>query len=85
VGPRPEQPRIFAELRSQIPRYQDRQRVLPGITGWAQVNQAYDQTTDDVRRKIEFDLEYIEQESPLQDLKILLYTLPAVMVRRGGW
>lgn len=83
VGPRPEQPRIFAELRQQIPNYQQRQRVLPGITGWAQVNQSYDRDTEDVKRKVEYDLEYIEQESPLQDLKILLYTVPAVFSRRG--
>src|SRR3954469_7585354 len=42
VGPRPERPGIFAELRDSIPQYHLRQRVMPGITGWAQVNQAYD-------------------------------------------
>lgn len=85
VGPRPEQPRIFAELRERIPNYQRRQRVLPGITGWAQVNQPYDSCMDDVRRKIKYDLEYVERCSPLEDVKIILYTLPAVVVKRGGW
>jgi lipopolysaccharide/colanic/teichoic acid biosynthesis glycosyltransferase len=85
VGPRPEQPRIFAELRVQIPDYGKRQRVLPGITGLAQINQAYDRSMDDVRRKVDYDLEYIQRESPLQDLRILLFTLPAVVVKRGGW
>jgi lipopolysaccharide/colanic/teichoic acid biosynthesis glycosyltransferase len=85
VGPRPEQPRIFAELRDRIPEYERRQRVLPGITGLAQIRQPYDQTVEDVRRKVGFDLEYIDRESPFQDLKILLATLPAVMVKRGGW
>lgn len=85
VGPRPEQPRIFAELRDRIPNYERRQRVLPGITGWAQVNQPYDSCMDDVRRKIKYDLEYIERCSPLEDVKIILYTLPAVVVKRGGW
>jgi lipopolysaccharide/colanic/teichoic acid biosynthesis glycosyltransferase len=85
VGPRPEQPRIFAELRDRIPHYERRQRVLPGITGWAQVNQPYDSCMDDVRRKIKYDLEYIERCSPLEDVKIILYTLPAVVVKRGGW
>ncbi len=85
VGPRPEQPRIFADLRERIPEYERRQRVLPGITGWAQVNQPYDSCMDDVRRKVMYDLEYIDRCSPLEDLKIILYTLPAVVVKRGGW
>lgn len=85
VGPRPEQPRIFADLRSEIPEYEKRQRVLPGITGWAQVNQPYDSCMDDVRRKVMYDLEYIERCSPLEDVKIIMYTLPAVVVKRGGW
>lgn len=85
VGPRPEQPRIFAELRDQIPHYDKRQRVLPGITGLAQINQHYDRCLDDVKRKVDFDLEYIRKVSPFQDLKILLATLPAVVWKRGGW
>jgi lipopolysaccharide/colanic/teichoic acid biosynthesis glycosyltransferase len=85
VGPRPEQPAIFAQLREQIVEYQGRQRVLPGITGWAQINRAYDSCLDDVREKLSYDLEYIRQCSALADLKIMLLT-PAVMLgRRGGW
>jgi lipopolysaccharide/colanic/teichoic acid biosynthesis glycosyltransferase len=85
VGPRPEQPRIFALLRDQIEDYEARQRVLPGITGWAQVNQNYDRNTDDVRRKVGFDLEYIRRQSWFEDVKILLRTIPAVLLKRGGW
>jgi lipopolysaccharide/colanic/teichoic acid biosynthesis glycosyltransferase len=85
VGPRPEQPTIFASLREQIKEYQRRQCVLPGITGWAQINLAYDSSVDDVREKLNYDLEYIRQRSPFEDLKIMLLT-PAVMLgRRGGW
>jgi lipopolysaccharide/colanic/teichoic acid biosynthesis glycosyltransferase len=84
VGPRPEQPRIFALLRDQIPNYELRQRVLPGITGLAQVNQAYDTSTDDVRRKVRYDLEYIERRSPVEDVRIMLMTFPAVL-RKRGW
>src|SRR6185312_3655925 len=62
VGPRPEQPTIFARLRDEIDRYQERQRVRPGITGWAQINQQYDSSVDDVRRKVQFDLEYIARQ-----------------------
>jgi lipopolysaccharide/colanic/teichoic acid biosynthesis glycosyltransferase len=85
VGPRPEQPRIFAVLRDQIPNYEARQRVLPGITGLAQVSQAYDTSTDDVRRKVGFDLQYIERQSPLEDLRIIALTLPAVVWKKTGW
>jgi lipopolysaccharide/colanic/teichoic acid biosynthesis glycosyltransferase len=85
VGPRPEQPSIFVYLREQIQGYQRRQRVLPGITGWAQINRSYDSSVDDVREKLGYDLEYIRRRSALQDFKIMLLT-PAVMLgRRGGW
>jgi lipopolysaccharide/colanic/teichoic acid biosynthesis glycosyltransferase len=84
VGPRPEQPDIFMELREQIDRYQDRQRVLPGITGWAQVNQKYDSCIDDVRRKVEYDLEYAHRQSVWEDLRIMVRTLPVVAFRNDG-
>lgn len=85
VGPRPEQPAIFARLRVQIDRYPERQRVRPGITGWAQINQCYDRSIDDVRSKLERDLEYISRQSFLEDLKIMVRTLPVVIGKRGAW
>ena len=85
VGPRPEQPTIFAELREQIPGYGARQRVRPGITGWAQINQHYDTCLDDVKRKVNYDLEYVARQSLAEDLKIMLRTVPTVALRRGGW
>jgi lipopolysaccharide/colanic/teichoic acid biosynthesis glycosyltransferase len=85
VGPRPEQPAIFVYLREQIEGYQRRQRVRPGITGWAQVNQGYDQSVEDVRRKVAYDLEYIRRQSALEDLRIMLRTIPVMVFRRGGW
>ena len=85
VGPRPEQPAIFVYLREQIEGYQRRQRVRPGITGWAQVNQAYDRSVDDVRRKVAFDLEYIRSQSARGDLRIMLRTLPVMLFGRGAW
>ena len=87
VGPRPEQPDIFVYLRERIEGYQRRQRVRPGITGWAQVNLPYDRTDDDVRRKLALDLEYVRHQSLLADFAIMLRT-PAVMLgigRRPGW
>ena len=85
VGPRPEQPSIFDCLRVQIENYARRQRVRPGITGWAQINLAYDRSVDDVRQKVALDLEYIHNQSALQDLKIMLRTVPVMLGRRGGW
>jgi lipopolysaccharide/colanic/teichoic acid biosynthesis glycosyltransferase len=85
VGPRPEQPEIFMRLRDEIQRYPERQRVLPGITGWAQVNHHYDQSIEDVRTKLQFDLEYAAQESAAQDLRIMLRTVPVMLFRTGGW
>lgn len=84
VGPRPEQPLIFARLRERISRYSRRQRVRPGITGWAQVNLAYDRNEDDARRKLIYDLEYIRRQGLAEDLRILARTVPVVLGRRGG-
>ena len=85
VGPRPEQPSIFVFLREQIQGYQRRQRVLPGITGWAQINRSYDSSVDDVREKLTYDLEYIRHRSALEDLKIMLLTPGVMLGRRYGW
>jgi lipopolysaccharide/colanic/teichoic acid biosynthesis glycosyltransferase len=85
VGPRPERPTIFAELRKTIPQYHMRQRVKPGITGWAQVNQAYDACLDDVRQKVSYDLEYIQRRSVREDLRIMSMTIPVMLFRQSGW
>lgn len=85
VGPRPERPELFGELRSKIPDYQRRQRVRPGITGHAQVNLQYDTTLEDVQRKVEHDLDYIARRSVWEDLKIMLKTIPVMLFRKGGW
>jgi lipopolysaccharide/colanic/teichoic acid biosynthesis glycosyltransferase len=85
VGPRPERPSIFAELRQCVPCYQLRQKVRPGITGWAQVNQAYDTSLDDVRTKVQLDLEYVRMRSLLADIRIMTKTIPVMLFRLGGW
>ncbi len=85
VGPRPERPTIFARLRDDIPEYHMRQRVKPGITGWAQINQSYDACVDDVRRKVQYDLEYLSRQSVVEDIRIMSMTLPVMLFRRGGW
>ena len=85
VGPRPERPSIFAELRKDIPEYPLRQRVMPGITGWAQINRSYDACIDDVRQKVRLDLEYVRRQGVFEDLRIMSMTLPVMLFRRGGW
>jgi lipopolysaccharide/colanic/teichoic acid biosynthesis glycosyltransferase len=84
VGPRPERPTIFADLRRKMPEYPMRQRVKPGLTGWAQINLAYDACLDDVRRKVQFDLEYMKRQSMMHDLQIMSMTLPVMIFRRGS-
>jgi lipopolysaccharide/colanic/teichoic acid biosynthesis glycosyltransferase len=85
VGPRPERPTIFAELRGHIAEYPLRQRAKPGITGLAQINHHYDRSIDDVRTKVSYDLEYIRRQSLREDLRIMLKTIPVIFLRRGGW
>ena len=85
VGPRPERPSIFADLSQRIEKYPVRQLARPGITGWAQVNRSYDSCLDDVRLKVQYDLEYIQRQSVLEDLKIMLKTVPVVLGAEKGW
>jgi lipopolysaccharide/colanic/teichoic acid biosynthesis glycosyltransferase len=85
VGPRPERPSIFSRLRVDIADYPLRQRATPGITGWAQINQSYDTNLDDVRRKVRYDLEYMERRGVRKDLMIMAKTVPVLLLRKGGW
>ena len=85
VGPRPERPTIFAQLREHIDEYPLRQRAKPGITGLAQINHHYDRCIEDVKTKVSYDLQYIERQGVLEDIKIMLQTIPVMLFRRGGW
>jgi exopolysaccharide biosynthesis polyprenyl glycosylphosphotransferase len=84
VGPRPERPAFVEDLGNKIPFYRLRLTVHPGITGWAQVKHNYDQSFDDVKKKLEFDLEYINNMSLRQDMKIFLKTVLTVLKREGA-
>jgi len=85
VGPRPERPSIFVRLREQIADYPVRQRVKPGITGLAQICNPYDTNLDDVRRKVAFDIEYMRNQSLVEDIRIMAKTVPVMLFRVGGW
>lgn len=82
VGPRPERPGFVNSLRRRIPGYWLRQRVRPGITGLAQLQQGGDHSLEDVSRKVRRDLQYIRDRGVGLDLKILLLT-PLAMIRYG--
>ncbi len=84
VGPRPERPSIFANLRENIEEYPLRQQARPGITGWAQINRAYDSNMDDVRDKVKFDLEYLRKQSLSEDLRIMVKTIPVMLFKKGA-
>jgi lipopolysaccharide/colanic/teichoic acid biosynthesis glycosyltransferase len=84
VGPRPEQPGIFQDIRHEVGSYTHRQRVLPGITGLAQVSLPYDSDLDDVRKKVDLDLQYLRVRSPGEDLRIMAKTMPVMVMRKGG-
>ena len=82
VGPRPERPVFIEELAQQIPYFQERLMVQPGITGWAQVNYPYGSSVEDAKWKLEYDLYYMKHMSLFLDLFILLDTVRIVL--RGG-
>lgn len=81
VGPRPERPAFVQQLRDEIEGYPLRQKVPPGITGWAQVNRPADRSVEDVRKKVGFDLEYLDRRSVWFDLWIMLKTFPVMFER----
>ncbi|MBX9699563.1 MAG: exopolysaccharide biosynthesis polyprenyl glycosylphosphotransferase [Acetobacteraceae bacterium] len=84
VGPRPERPEFVQELGRQIPHYDDRAVVKPGITGWAQVNYPYGASVEDARVKLSYDLYYVRRRSLFLDLLILIATVRVVLFQEGS-
>jgi sugar transferase (PEP-CTERM system associated) len=84
VGPRPERPVFVDQLREQIPFYDERHSVRPGVTGWAQVEYKYGSTVQDAYRKLEYDLFYLKQMSLMFDLAIVIKTVRVVLFGYGS-
>jgi len=84
VGPRPERPEFVEWLTEDIPYYNVRHVVRPGITGWAQVQYKYGNTREDAREKLQYDLFYIKNASLGLDLLIMFQTIKIVLLGRGA-
>ena len=84
VGPRPERPEFVASLSRSIPYYEERHRVKPGLTGWAQVCYSYGDTIEDSIEKLQYDLYYVKNYSVLLDFLILLQTAEVVLLGKGA-
>ncbi len=83
VGPRPERPNFVTQLQEAIPFYEIRHTVKPGVTGWAQVRYHYGATMEDARRKHQFDLFYVKNNSIVLDIIVLIETVSVVLFREG--
>ena len=84
VGPRPERSYFVQQLAAEIPFYNTRHVVRPGVTGWAQVKYRYGSTVEDAAEKLRYDLYYIKHQSLTFDLTILLDTVKVVLFRMGA-
>jgi lipopolysaccharide/colanic/teichoic acid biosynthesis glycosyltransferase len=84
IGPRPERPKFVEDFSRMIPDYPKRLTIKPGITGLAQVRHRYDETIEDVRKKIKYDLLYIRKMCLLTDLRIAARTLRVIFTGEGA-
>ena len=82
IGPRPERPEFIKDLEKEIPFYHIRHLIKPGLTGWAQVNFKYGNTTSDALEKLQYELYYIKNRSLFLDIKIILKTINILL--KGG-
>ena len=84
VGPRPERPEFVSDLAEQIPYYDARHSIKPGITGWAQVRYAYGASVEDARQKLQYDLYYVKNHTLFLDIMIMLDTVQVVLFGKGA-
>jgi sugar transferase (PEP-CTERM system associated) len=84
VGPRPERPHFVKQLATEIPYYEHRHLVAPGLTGWAQIKYPYGASVSDAIQKLQYDLYYIKNQSLTLDLVIVFDTIKTVLFGKGG-
>ena len=84
VGPRPERPFFVQQLAQEIPYYEARHSIKPGITGWAQVRYPYGASVEDAKEKLQYDLYYVKNHSLFLDIMILIDTVQVVLWGKGG-
>lgn len=83
VGPRPERPEFVGNLSKQIPFYDERHRVKPGLMGWAQLKYPYGASVEDAAQKLRYDLYYTKNHSLLLDILIVIQTVEVVLLGKG--
>jgi len=83
VGPRPERPHFVRQLAEEIPFYEQRHLIPPGLTGWAQIKYPYGASIEDARQKLQYDLYYIKNQGLLLDAVILFETVKTILFGRG--
>ncbi|AFT79208.1 sugar transferase domain-containing protein [Alteromonas macleodii str. 'Black Sea 11'] len=83
IGPRPERPEFVEQLVREVPYYNQRHNVKPGLAGWAQLNYPYGASVEDSMEKLKFDLYYVKHQSLLLDILILIRTVEVVLFGKG--
>ena len=83
VGPRPERPHFVSQLAAEVPYYEQRHLIAPGLTGWAQIKYPYGASIEDARQKLQYDLYYIKNQSLILDAIILFETVKIIIFGRG--
>ena len=84
VGPRPERPHFVAQLAKEIPYYEQRHLIAPGLTGWAQIKYPYGASMEDTRQKLQYDLFYIKNQGLILDAIIIFETIKIILFGRGA-
>ena len=84
VGPRPERPHFVAQLAHEVPYYEQRHLIAPGLTGWAQIKYPYGSSIEDARQKLQYDLFYIKNQSLVLDAIIMFETIKIILFGRGA-
>ncbi|MES2822420.1 MAG: TIGR03013 family XrtA/PEP-CTERM system glycosyltransferase [Pseudomonadota bacterium] len=83
VGPRPERPEFVSDLARQIPFYETRHKVKPGMMGWAQLKYPYGASVEDAKNKLQYDLYYTKNHSFLMDILIMIQTVEIILLGKG--